>query len=390
MNRYLVVLFMAFWASSACTSEHSSLGGKEASRVSIELLKIAEFRVDNLTRVHILDFNPEEGRYLAFSEVENTILEIDLEGNIIKRVSRHGQGPGNYGNWVPIALSFGPDGKRVVQSPFELFEYNADYEVLRSNRIYSSLPVRTNSPLGRTPYLLQGDSLRYLVGPQLYLSAHYMILTTQGRDTLKHFISLDPLTGNQSSIIPYDRSTYYPDDEQLYQFLMTKSFFVENNTLIMLGALEQEIQAYAPGNDWNRKNAYPLNYADFKTYRPLPLGSDIGTPGMPFLQHMAGRNMNLINAGDGLWLVHYYEGLSENEYEARKAGKENYSVQDAKDKQKLLLLQNGKQLDVQLKPPNGRILFGLGDGRILVQDPANEEEEEEFTTFSIYEIRVGS
>jgi len=42
-----------------------------------------------------------------------------------------------------------------------------------------------------------------------------------------------------------------------------------------------------------------------------------------------------------------------------------------------------------LSPPHGRLFFGLNGNRVLVQEEPSEEVEEEFTRYSIYELRKG-
>lgn len=379
------LLLMGVWA---CSSEKSSESkAREGGTGNYELVKVDSFEIENLTRVNILDYDPSNRLFLAYSEVENDILEVSKMGEIIKRVNRMGEGPNNYGSWVPVGLSFGPDNTRILQMPFFLYQYDADYNLIIGKRITSPLPIRTNTPLGRTPILTRDDTALYVVGPQLFLSAHFMILTEEGRDTLKHFNVLDLNTGRQESVIPFEKEIYHPANNHLFFTLMAKSFFVEDNKLVYLSNLDKQIRIIDPERDFKEIETVTLKHSEFKQYPPLPMGSDIGTPGYTQLQHMAGRNLGIITAGGGIWLVKYYQGLSENEFDARRVDNERYGFNDATDKIKLIVIENKKQVGAELTPPPGKIILGLGNGTILVQEPPNPEVEEEVTRYSIYRIK---
>jgi hypothetical protein len=74
-------------------------------------------------------------------------------------------------------------------------------------------------------------------------------------------------------------------------------------------------------------------------------------------------------------------------FESRNSEENPFSISKARDKLRLLVFEKGKQVDGELNPPNGRLFFGLKGNRILVQDEPSEKVEEEFTRYSIYELR---
>jgi len=54
----------------------------------------------------------------------------------------------------------------------------------------------------------------------------------------------------------------------------------------------------------------------------------------------------------------------------------------------LILIKNKKQLNQELPSVPGTILFGMGNGKFLVQEPEHSEIEEDVTRFSIYQVKI--
>ncbi|MCH7413942.1 hypothetical protein MM213_10625 [Belliella sp. R4-6] len=369
-----------------------SCGKKEANNVSTdglsyELVKIDSFAVDNFTRVQITDYSDSENIFLGFSEVQNDVLEISPSGEIQKRVNLSGDGPGKLGRWNPLGLSFGPEGKRVFQLPFQLLTYDKDYNQIENIRFISPLPVRANLPLGKTAYFIENGKPQYLVGPSTFLSAHLLIYNEQGRDTLQNFMLLSPETGSIRSIVPYEPNSYYKKTENIYMNLMHKSFFVDGKKLVVLQNLAESIQIYNTV-DFSLEKEIPIEHSEFIKFDPLPIGTAMDDPRTKELSSMAGRNQSIYNLSEDIWLVNYYQGVTRSEYESRNTEEKPFSIRDsANDKIKMLVIKKGVQLSGEISPPEGKISFSLGKNRILVQENSDEDVEEEFTRYSIYELK---
>ncbi|TVP44707.1 MAG: hypothetical protein EA341_16320 [Mongoliibacter sp.] len=379
-----ILYFLVFIVLVACGKKDGSSG---ESFSSYSLVKVDSFQVNNMTRVQITDFSKSENIYLAYTEAENDILEISPDGEILKRVNRTGDGPNNMGNWVPLGLSFGPSGERVFQLPFQLLTYDKDYSQTSNIRIQSPLPVRAYIPLGKTHYFTENDQPRYLVGPTTFLSAHLLIHNEEGRDTLQNFSLLYPESGEMKSIVPYESDSYYKKTDNIYYNRMGKSFFVEGDELVVVQNLADEILVYDLKNNFQLKKKIPIVHSAFEQYSPLPIGTPMDDSRMKELNLMAGRNDKIFSLGNQKWLLSYYQGVSPSVYEARNSEDSPFSISKSKDKFKLLVFEDGKQTAGELSPPNGRMLFGLNNNRILVLEEPSEEVEEEFTRYSIYELK---
>ncbi|MFC3417480.1 hypothetical protein [Algoriphagus hitonicola] len=383
----LKILF-ASWILGAfsCDSEQKSTESVEDS--TYQLVKIDSFEVENFTQVLIRDYSSEEKRYLGYSMVEDEILEISESGEILKRVKKKGEGPGLYGNWNPIGLGFGPDGLRVAELPFEIYTYDSAYEVVYQQRIQSPLPIRTFGPMGKPPYFEHEDSTFFLVGPTNYLSAHYLIRDEEGRDTLQNFYKINIQNGDMKSVIPYQENSIYFESENIYQELMTKSFLIdeESDELLLLHSLEDEIEIYELPN-LNLKRTIPINHRELLRYAPLPIETPGNDERVNKLRFMAGRNLDLIKIDANFYLLKYFTGVSEAEYQTRNENDALYSPLSDPDEQGILLIKNQKQLPFELPSIQGKILFGLDDGKFLVQEALNPEVEEEVTRFGIYQIQ---
>ncbi len=383
-NTLLYFLTLIFLASCGQNETKET----ETSISEYSITKIDSFEVNNLTRVFIRDYSAELDRYFGYAMVEDDLLEISGEGEIIRRTHKKGDGPGLYGNWNPIGISFGPEQERIVELPFQILSYDSTYSVIHSQRIQSPLPIRTFGPMGRTEYFQNSDSTFYLVGPSNYLSSHYLIQNEEGRDTLKNFYKIHIQSGDMKSIIPYRESSPYRQTDNIYQELMTKSFLVdhEKQELLILHALSKEIEVYnLPALDFSR--SIPITHSEFVEYSPVPLGTMGNDDRIKPLRFMAGRNQNLIKVDSDTYLIKYFSGVSEAEYETRIANDATYLPSSDPEEQAILIIKNGKQVSQELSGIAGSILFGLGDGKFLVQEPENQEVEEEKTRFSIYQIK---
>ncbi|NVJ84747.1 MAG: hypothetical protein HWE15_00470 [Algoriphagus sp.] len=382
--RYLFLLgIVAFMAS--CSQKESIQESDNEN--PFRLAKIDSFEVQNLTRVFIRDYSPEEGIYLGYSMVEDEILEISEEGKILNRVKKKGEGPDFYGNWNPIGISFGPNQERVIELPFRIVTYDSNYEVLQDQRIQSPLPIRTFGPMGRTEYFQKEDSTFYLVGPSNYLSAHYLIMNEEGRDTLKNFFQIDIQSGDMQSVLPYREESPYKTTEGIYQELMTKTFVIDHdkNQLWLLHGLSKEIEVYQlPG--YELIQTIPLEHEEFMSYSPVPIGTQGNDERITPLRFLAGRNKQLIQLEPNLFLINYYKGISEAAYQTRIVEDATYTPTIDTKENSIIIILDGKQVGAELPSVPGSILFGLGDGKFLVQEPENPEFEEEKTRFSIYRL----
>jgi hypothetical protein len=382
MKNYIVIICLL----TLISCNKNKVTKKSNEELGYELVKIDSFTVYNLTKVRITDFSESENIFLGYSEAENDVLEISPKGIILKRINLSGEGPEKLGNWVPLGLSFGPHGKRVFQLPFQLVTYNEDYKQLENMRIQSPLPVRTNTPLGKTIYFIENEKPRYLVGPNTFLSAHLLIYNDEGRDTLQNFSLLYPESGQMKSIIPYEEDSYFKKTKNIYTDLMNKSFFIDGQKLVVLQGLSETIQVYDL-LDFSLTKNIAITHTEFIKYDPVPVGTAYDDPRSKQLSSMAGRNLKIIQLSEDLWLIRYYQGITNAEFEARNSEEEPFRYADASDKIKLLVIKNGKQVSGEISTPEGLMLFSLGKNKILIQEKASIEIEEEFTKYCIYELK---
>lgn len=368
-------------------SEPDSSNKSEPTATNYRIEKIDSFEVNNLTRVIIRDYSPEENIYLGYAMVEDDLLEISKNGEILKRTHKKGEGRGFYGNWNPIGMGFGPDGMRIAELPFLILAYDREFEEIYRQRIQSPLPIRGFGPMGKTEFYQNQDSTYFLVGPTNYLSAHYLIHNEEGRDTLTNFFTINIQSGDMKSVLPYRNESVYKETLDIYPELMTKSFVVDHdkNELLVLHGLEDKIEVYSlPSLVY--KESIPIQHSEFLEYSPVPIGADSKDDRLTALRLMAGRNQNLIQVDKDLFLIKYFTGVTEGQFNTRRGQDAIYSPTNDTEEQKIILISGRKQIgEVESIP--GSILFGLGEGKFLVVEPENPEIEEEVTHFSIYQIQ---
>ncbi|MBN3583197.1 hypothetical protein JYB64_12430 [Algoriphagus aestuarii] len=359
----------------------------ESVEESYELVKTDSFRVDNFTRVVIRDYSEKEGIYLGYSISEDDILELSDTGEILKRIHKKGEGTG-YGNWNPIGLAFGPNNERIVELPFQVVAYDSSYEPIHSHRIMSPLPIRANMPLGKTPYFQKNDTTLLLVGPSNYLSASYLIHDQEGKDTLQNFYELNLQSGAVRSVVPFESNSVYELSENVYKGVMGKSFFVDHakQELVMVQELDTEILIYSLP-DFILKKSIPITYSEFITYNPVPIESPFDDLRAQNLGRLSARNQKLFNLENGEYILQYFTGVTESEFESRNSEDLPYFPSQDATEQRILIFKDGKQVGSEIPGIPGTIITILPDRKLLVQEPENTEIEEEFTRFTIYQVK---
>lgn len=385
--RYCTFCLLLFAIATGCTSPSGDSSNQEPENFA--LVKIDSFQVDNFTRINILDFSPNEKIYLGYAINEDDILEISENGEILNRAHKKGDGPGNYGNWNPIGLGFGPDGQRIVELPFRVMNYDKNYDVIYDNGIMSPLPIRANTPLGRPPYFQSKDTTFLLVGPSNYLTATYLIHDQEGKDTLQNFYQLNLHTGSVKSVVPYEANSIYNSTKNIYPELMGKSFFIdhENNELVLVQNLDSDILVYSLP-DLSLKRTIPITHSEFKTYSPLPIGTPFSDERVVALNRLSARNQKLFNLGNNTYALQYFTGISQAEHDSRNSEEDPYLGRFDTEEQRILIFKDGKQIPQELPGIDGSLIISLPDSKILVQERENSEIEEEFTRFSIYQLQT--
>lgn len=382
-----VVFLAGIISAVSCSTKNANSSTSEGD--NYQFVKIDSFQVSNLTRISILDYSTEEKIYLGYSLNENDILEISKGGEILKRTNKTGDGPGNYGNWNPMGLGFGPASQRIVELPFQVISYDKNYQVVYDHRIASPLPIKTSTPLGKPPYYLHNDTTLLLIGPSNYLTATYLIQNQLAKDTLQNFYQLNLQTGSVKSIVPYEGTSIYNSTENIYPELMGKSFFIDNekNELVLAQNLDSEILIYSLP-DLSLKQTIPITYSEFQTYSPVPIGTQFPDPNVLQLSRLSARNQKLLNLGDNIYALQYFTGISQAEYDSRNSEDEHYIGQFDETEQRILIFKNGKQASKELVGINGSLILSLPDNKILVQERETTEFEEEFTRFTIYQLQT--
>ncbi|MBT0811189.1 hypothetical protein KIH41_07845 [Litoribacter ruber] len=362
----------------------------ESEATSFTLERVDSFQVDYLTHVRILDYSPEEDIFLAFSEGDDNFIELDPNGKILKTVNRKGEGPDTFGARNPVALSFGPHGERMVQTSFQLISYDQDYQQTHKSGIRNMLPVRANVPLGKNQFFNLDGDYHYLVGPSTYLSNHALIHDEEGRDTLQNFLVLNFETGALQSAVPYGPEGVYKETDHIYYNLMGKSYFIQDDELFVAQNLGSSIQVYDLKNDFKLSRQIPISHKNWKKATPIPLGSNSDMDKVNAIFHTSGRNKSLYPINENTFLLSYYTGIAQSKYETFRSEGISFMPKNLRDENKLLIFRDGRQLEGEIDLPSGTMLFSLPGDRLLVLDETNEDVEEEFTKYSIYQLKEGN
>jgi hypothetical protein len=156
----------------------------------------------------------------------------------------------------------------------------------------------------------------------------------------------------------------------------------KDSRLYLTGTLDNEITVYDLNSN-ELVSRIAINHDDFNSLKTFPvkaenLPSFNGTP-------LGSKNHKIHNLGNGLMALEYIRGIPYGTYERKKTEDPGYFHLADPDYHKLILFDQNRQLTSDLSvPPNGNIIMGLPNNRLLVKPDLDKEED--FIRFDIYEF----
>ncbi|WP_339706559.1 hypothetical protein [Algoriphagus aquimarinus] len=119
----------------------------------------------------------------------------------------------------------------------------------------------------------------------------------------------------------------------------------------------------------------------------MPIGTQFPYPNVLQLSRLSAKNQKLLNLGNNTYLLQYFTGISQAEYDGRNSEENPYEGPLDETEQRIIIFAGEKQISKELPGITGSLILPLPGNKILVQERENTEIEEEFTRFSIYQLQ---
>ena len=373
----LKVLFILSLFGFAC-SQNSKSGSEIITTDSYYLEKVDSIRIDRENTVTVLDFNPIGNKFLAYDQITQEFLVLDERDQVLEAVYRIGEGPNEY-NSNTLAASFNHErGGYSLLSSRDFLWFNENWEVEKRLRFAPHAQIRFyTGPRFKVPYYTsQGDPQPYLF-TNFFTSINSGIIGEEGGLASKYLIELyNPHKDSLEWRLPNDPQLL-PDfelDEEHGQKSSAPVYALDNEAKLMYLTFERsgEVGVY------NMADAFALK-------------EKIAFDQESFIQSNKSKNTALFTFGSGTIGVLYFMGLSEAATQARRNNNPGYFPFSDPSLYRLIMVRDRLQQEEELAfpadcEPHSEIVQ-LPGNRILLRDRYQGDDEPEYSTYSIFELK---
>jgi hypothetical protein len=378
--KILILKALIFSISLFCFScgGESTTESENINQSTYFLEKVDSIRIDRENKVMVLDFNPTNSRFLAFDQITEEFLILDDRGQILESTYRVGDGPNEYNSSILAASFNDEEGGYFMLSSNEFIYYNENWKVEKRIRFASHVQIKFYSgPKLIVPYYrLSGSSDPFFFtsffsgfnssvgGDMNQITSEYLI-----EQFNPHIEGLEWKLSNDPELFPdfeLDKDNKGMKPVQIYA--------LDSEAKIMYLTFERskEIGVYDLANDFELKGKISFDQESFS-------------------QTTKSKNKALLKFGDQMFGVLYFMGLSETATEARKSNNSDYFPFSDPSLYRLIVVHNGFQQENEIEfplncEPHSEIIQ-LSENRILLRDKYMGNDEPEYSTYSIYDLR---
>lgn len=355
--------------------------GKTESEMKNEtvyyLIKVDSVRIDRENKVKILDFEPVRQRFLAFDPITQEFLLLDQRGQVLEATHRVGEGPNEYNSSL-IAASFNQgQGGYYTLSSRDFLWFNEKWEV--QNRIrfgsYFQLFFYTG-PRFKVPYY----RLSSVSEPYFYTSFFSGVNSgARNIDGIASNTLIEQYNPQKDSLewVMSNDPQLLPDfelDKENEQTHPVQVYALDREAKVMYLTFERshQIGIYDLANDFELKQKISFDQESFS-------------------QSNKSKNIALFNFSPETIGVLYFIGLSEAASQARKATDSDYFPSFDPSLHRLIMIQDDLQQKEEIEFPldcePGSEMIQLPGNRILLRDQYQGDDEPEYSTYSIFELK---
>ena len=347
--------------------------------------KIAEFKIDLLNPVKILDYYPAKKQYLGYineGSKGNKIALFSENGKVLVSEKLQGEGPNQIVESIN-QIAFAEDGTIWVHSSHNLYRYDQNLKKTKKIPFRSKYTVSLYSPKkltyfyengvkGDNSFISQPSGYSTFFGFTDFLKENLIEIFNPKNEKTYNFA---PVSGrsNFSKLDPSIQSIYAP------VYSLDKSW----GKLYLTTTLDDEISIIDLRSK-KKTEAFKIRHENFPVLKFSKISlNNIASKGQI---NLGAKNDNIYVLSDGTVLLEYIRAISPEVYERKIAENRNYHHFGDPSYRRLILIRNGKQVREDIQLPYGEIAMLLPDDTLLIK-LLNPEEEEDFTRYGIFRLK---
>ncbi|WP_215222776.1 hypothetical protein [Echinicola shivajiensis] len=369
---FLMILF----SCKSKTNSHPALQDQEKSHLTeYKWTKIDSFRVERMTRFTMLVYNYKSKKILAYDPITDEYLILNKQGNILQNVKRSGDGPNEYTTRASAASFDHETDGYFVQTTNEFVHYSANWEVKKRTNFSSyHTVVLYSGPRVKTPYYKISDAAPIFFACLFSGVGIFKIVKPEDVDNIKLVEYYSPKTDSIHSALPLYKDLFMPNILEKPNTFIKQVYTIDNKNNLL----------YLTFQKGKAIGLYDLE-KEFQPISKLPISHQ------EYIKSHGSKNTALFKFDKGLLALLYYKGLSEGEEQLRKDKDPDYNPNSDPRLFSFILFDQGKQIEKELPFPKNASPWPqplvLQDNCILTMDKANDKVEQEFTDFSIYQLK---
>jgi|GEM_PF-1405747 len=363
----------------SCNSKNSDTTGisnpKKVSQTEYTWEKVDSFKVDRMTKFIMLDYNTKNQKFLAYDGITQEYLILDKKGNILQSVKRNGDGPNEYATLASAASFNHESDGYYVQTSNEFIAYNQNWEVIKRTKFSPYYGVNLYSgPRVKTPYYKSSEKEPYFFASLFSGVGIFQMNKPEDWETTKLLEYYSPKLDSIKWALPLDKGLFMPYVFEKPNHYINQIYTIDDkrNLLYLTFQNGQAIGVYDMENEFKQNSKLPISHQHF-------------------MKSNQSKNRGLFRFDGDLIGLLYYKGISEGAEQIRKEVNPNYSAFEDPSLYSFILFNKTIQLEKELPFPQNASPRShpivLPDNCILVMDKQNNELEEEFSTYSIYQLK---
>lgn len=364
-----------------------SLAGQTNSFAQYALEKVKEFKINSLYPVKLIDYYPQEGIYLGYTDKSSQGMDIVLvneEGEIIIEKNMQGEGPEQYVSTLNC-LGFSDEGDIWVQTPFEVLRYNHKLKLKERIRYPSSIRTHIYGKLELFPYFFKDNlesGFSFVTHPSG--ASKYIIPNVDFRKT--SLLEVYHFKENRSyEIMPVAERPLYKYLDRSLGPIYFPIYVIDRggSTLYLTASLDNELTVF----DLNTNKTESRIAIDHGEFNSLSSKS-ITSKSIPSYNHimLGAKNHKVYKLDGALIALEYIREIPYGTYERKIADNPGYHHFSDPNYHKLIVFDQTRQVSKDLPvPANGTITTSLPNNRFLVLIE-NPEVEEDFIRYGIFEL----
>ncbi|MDF2158830.1 hypothetical protein [Algoriphagus sp. CAU 1675] len=347
--------------------------------------KIAEFKIDLLYPVEILDYNPFKKQYLGYinqGSKGNKITLFSESGKVLVSEILQGEGPNEIVE--PInQIAFSEEGNIWIHSSQNLYLYDQNLKKIKKIPFNSKYTITRYTPKKLNFFNGEGvnGDYSFISQPSGY-STFFGFTDFLKENLLEVFNPKNEKTYNLAPVS--DRSNFSkldPSIESIYApvYSLDKS----RGKLYLTTTLDDEISIV----DLKYKQvtgSIKVSHGDFSVLKSSKISlSNIPSKGPITL---GAKNRNIYILSDGTVILEYIKAIPPGIYEQKLADDRSYHHFGDPSYRRVILIRGGRQIGGDVEIPYGEISMLMPDDTFLIK-LLNPEEEEDFTRYGIFQLK---